>query len=677
MILALTLAGLPVSLPCAAQRDDEDRAVLSGHIWFDHIRKPVSLTQEQGHELARRVFTALQTSRMRRDFVPEGIVDYAPRLVFLSWRSRDGGLETRLGRGEGLAKAFRDVLRSVTKDRKHRPDKNLTAVKIDIVQQSFVVSTFNVDTSEIVFPSVTGLAFSETSGFAFLPEELVFNGFFQKQLLQPQLIAQRLAHREQWEDFGNWTRISSYRRPQCVYLFETQAFYADANRVDTLFNGHALRETVRATELLPAARGAGDFLCRAVETSGRITFPPMPWEVQTEELGPANDGTSAPPSDPPARPPDMPVPERIAAALALLQLHHTTTTPVFAEKAEALLDPLVRTLVLYDRGGQALCLQEANGSGLGVNALLAAVLATHAKTTGHDEYTEQIERIGRHLLLQMQPDGQFSATCILPSGAPRPEPALPAAAFRAVDALVRLYETTGNRSFVAGARRGTAFLIDRCIGPRIPIEKLPRDEWSVMALNRLYTYERHDTIVATVERLALAIMADQTLDSPLPDMVGSWREYPSAAAAARMSQALAAAGELLHDTGREKAARRIAETVHAYLLFQMQTRYGDIESFYLDRAQPFAGGFRNDCLGFAFSVGGQAEQILSLLAARRLFEALKLDDELPLSARQTETLDHARNMAMTFPRLLGRQTTSPTDGTDRPPLTVQPVPRVP
>jgi hypothetical protein len=642
--LGVAASGLFVPDTVAAATPPDPGVPGAAPFWFAEVRTPISLPGAAEAVLAERVHAAVRRGKADADAFAMLAYDTAPRVVFVSCSTGAETARVNCGGGAGLQAATLDAVRGLLE---RMPAARKAAwVKVDVVQQVLATPAFQVRDGTVPHPSLIGVAFTADPDFAFLPEQLIA-GFLvtPEQQLRVHLVADGLIAGKRWAELGRWNRLTTFPAPQHVCFFESQSVFTDGHGAVPVFRGHRLRESLDAAELIDMAVRAGEFLVRAWADAG-VFRPQVPnWEV-ADETG-------------------AELQNRSLAALALFSLHRVTRRDDFRDTAQAILRQVLGDLQSFTYDPQAACIVENASALLSTNAMTALALAQAAAATPRDpEAQNTLLRLGRYLLRQLQPDGDFIAERDHPRGNVQGTRTTVRVSALAIGALAALYEATAERQYLAAAQAGLGFVIRTQIEKQ-EMDQLPQDEWLVRAMNELFTYSRDRTCVTQCERLALGVLASLTDEPVFPDLLGSIANSPLTTPAAQRTRLLLAAAALLRDNDREQAADRLLSAVSLQLLFQAQAFVDEVAAMYLPDPQAALGAFRSDCMGYAFSLEAQAHQILSLTEAYPVLQAAP-GQRLVMAPKGAKAVQACLASSRRFPRVLPVGTPPPAAATANP-----------
>lgn len=628
--------------------------------WFADHNAPRELTARQMGRLAEHAFAALRSGKFPH--LDDSTLNApTPSIVFVSWARDRTPTRVAAGTGDNLVAAVEDATRRLQQIY-GASEGAVTAVKLDVVQYVRVDNTFASRQSSIPDPSLVGIAFTPVSGFAFIPEQLIGYGWASPQgQLATHRISLHFAETEQWTEVNKWGKVASFPAGQTVSLFESQSIYFDGNQHTTLFRGHRLRSDVNRDDIVQAASLLGDFLVRNCSDDGQVKVNLPHWEL----------------------PPDGEIPFRDQAAtvLGMARLARLLKRKDLAVCARRLGARLVRNLQPYGNDAQALCLVETRRTFLDANSWL--VLALLELRGGGDtrQLDRTLTRLGRFLLRQRQPDGQLVCERNHPSGRINTRISLSASSV-AIIALVRLYEASGQRTFLEAASAALASIIQAHIEGR-EMDRLPRDAGLLEAMDALYTFTRNESLVGHAQRLALAILTKQAIPSSIvaaretgdmdsaaartlillaersssrmiPDLLGSMDGNPSATLAAERTRSLLAAARLLRDAGKTAASASILADLKPTQMFQLAAQLDAPSTMYLEGSAAYIGSFRDHVLAYGLALRCQAVQLLGLLDAAEML-ARAPDGAFPSDSRVDEAIAKAQALVSHFPLVLGAQ----------------------
>lgn len=658
LVLALAI------LPCLGQ--DEPAPAVPAGPWFDEVARPIPLALPHGTALCRVAWAELRNGKSALAAASTG---GAMRAVFLSWSDGTKSANVVFGIGDGPVNGLRAALDKIPADR--FPGGQLRWVKVDVVQDTFMIPHVNrADEAEdeeaalaasgyfarenaLPLPSLVGIAFSPSSQIAILPDQLLGLGMTDpKNRLVADPYAAWLVDQGRKPDLRIWNLISVLSTPQRLCLFETQAWFTDNGRdCVPLYRGHRLYDDVSPGEIEAIIATTAQRLAEVINEKGRETAPFPEWiglpkgRIRTFDAA--------------------------LTALALAQAaHYAEDKPDILAAGDHLAQALVKRLKPMNDGSGSYCLVEQDENEedeaaanvqaswrrvrLGTNALCALALCALAEHGETARYDAPLGGLARFLLAQRQPGGVFVGQRRWPGGG-LTDVVDPTGSALAVCALQALHEKTKLPVFREAAVEGFEALLPSAA--KRPMEELSQDEWFLRAADRCFTYQWDDRYIQQAQRFALAAVAEQIREPVVPDSFGDVPSRPSATAASTRSGLIAVAARLVHDGGRQDAAREMMLEARPSLLAQLQGRMTAPEAMYLAEPTRYLGFFRDHVQGIGFDLQCQYAQLLSLCEVARTMKHLHLgslrDPQSAASKRIDELLLAARTKATTYPQFLG------------------------
>jgi hypothetical protein len=634
-------------------------------LWFPDLGTPLRLTETHGNALCRVAWNALRSGGVNGRLAAKG----EARAVFLSWSDGTETAQVVFGLGNGPVDALRAALDSIKPQ--DFPRDRLRWLKVDVVQDALTipylkrekdsigepketaVPGFYARECSLPAPSLLGVAFSHTSHFAFLPEELLSRNMLDsKNRLLTDSYAAKLGAQKRMEEMVRWTRISALHAPQKVSFFETQAWFYDGTACLPLYRGHRLYENPSRDELAGILVKGAQRLAGIVDDRGRLV-PPVP-----EWIG-GVDGKVRP----------------FDAALAILALarasQYVDDKEPTLQAADHLAAGMLRQLHPLGKDSKAACFIEEDYDQeqaswytvrLETNGLCTLALSTLAQQRPETKtrYDIPLAALAHYLLQERRPDGSFVAERLWPSRNVQREVDDTASAL-AVCALLSLYDKTQMPVFRQVALAGFDAVLPN-VEKKVP-EELARDEWFLRAANRCFTYTREERYAKQAERFVQAAADDQTRSPLFADFYGCVPSLPSATAAASRTGLIAVASRLMRDAtqdtatvSRHMAGIMLLAEVRPSLVAQLQGSMGPPEVMYLPKPPEYLGYFRDHVRAYGLDLQSQYAQILSLCELVETMDHLHVDElrfKKVAASRVIDTqLAERDKQAGTFPDVL-------------------------
>lgn len=597
-------------------------------VWFSSDTVPIQFRPGEFERVGAGLFAALRSGKLRGQLTTSAAADTRPRLVFLTWREAGEPAQTRIGTGLGVEEALAAAFKAAVTPRK--PGKGLCAVKLDLVQHVCTVNGFVVRDHSVPLPSLVGIGFAPFARFAFLPDQLMARGWIDTdRRLEVHRIANPMAYQDELTNVLLWSKVSSFQGPQIVHFFECQSVFRDGAASYPLYRGHRLFDRVDAAQVLASARRVGDFLARVCNADGQfqVLFPE--WEAGPAGITPLRD--------------------HAATVLALARLSRVTKDAEHLAATRRALGRLLSWQQPFGADGKASCIVEDDRIDLDTNALAVLALLELRGRGGSERVDTVLGRLGRYLLQQSQPGGDLICARNHPAGSIRAETSLTASSL-GVLALLGMYEETARSVFLEAATGAMRSLLARHVAGR-EMDRLPKDEWFMAALDKCFTFTRDSELRTVAERMSLGISATMTLEPDFPDLLGSFSSHRSATLASQKTRALLCAAKLLRDTGRDRASDELLASAALGLTFQLQAQVGPAAAIHMVKPDDYAGAFRDHVLAFGFALHCQHRQLLCLLQAYDQLSRLP-DGVFPERDRLVRAAVRSKSDLTRFPRCL-------------------------
>lgn len=640
LIVAVLAAVLAQGVSARAAENESDREgtqAPSHSTWFHEVSSPAVVASSTGAALCRWIRDSLRTSQSA-GALPEVPKDRADdSVVVVSWSDGAGHPAVRIGAGDGIAAAVADAVERHRRSEK-TPQTDDLRVRLDIVQDIWQHPGFRIRQTEVPAPGLGGLAFSPNSGLAFLPAELIaVDALGKDRTLRTDRIELLLARRSQWQKLGGWNIIANYIEPQPACFFECQSFFLHDSRVSYVFRGHRMLQPLKPAELKQRTAAGVEFILQTLRRDPR--------DLQVRELVRPDD---APPK------PELTLADWAGCALALGEYGNIEPDEVPASQVLALHKRLLEYAVEPPGISESMvCLAGDDGViRSGANALAALALLEK----GTEPELLQAARIGRYLAAQATPEQPFVLRRNADNGQATAKTSATESA-QVIVALLRLYEKTSEPRFREIGLSALDTLLKNHVKDR-DMDDLPRTPWILEALNLGYTYS-HDqrrSYRQSAERIALAVVADQSLKPSVPDELYSPRNSPSATQAAMSAHLLSTAADILRSARRTQSLAEIHAAMHGYLMFQLQAQMDAAAVFYLKNPKTYEGAFRDDSVVVRFRPVDLWVQLRALTAVRRELDRADAEfpdnQPLPLTSSQKKALLQAYRTITAFPRAL-------------------------
>ena len=532
-------------------------------IWFDDLRSPCGVSDEEGRALARYLAGQLIGGGAGVGF-PESLrAGTQPRLLLLSVSDGRHPAAIVLGGGRGMSEATARALR-----RARRLVKRPVWIKLDVVGSVEPLPAGALERPLQLDRSLYGLAFDRSRPVALLPEELTLHGLVDsRQRLRPDRLGAYLTRTRRLRGAA-WTGGGWPLGKMRAYRFAASSFFTDGREVIVLYRGHRRFRRLGPQLLLASAKMAGDYLRRSVGPEGKFTY------LYHSAAGE--------------------VPERYnlvrhaGGVYAMLELYELT-------RERALLAAAVRAMGYLCKSARpglsdpkrTACIVEDDWAKLGGNALAVIALLKYQQVTGDRGKLPLARRLGRWIQRCQDKTGRFAVqkqaytTGLVSDFVSVYYPG------EAMLAMVRLGKADPAGPWLDVAERAAKYFIE----VRDRRRPLP-DHWQLHALNELYQLRRKDAYRRQAMRMARAIVEAQDREGLYPDWRGSFYRPPRSAPTATRMEGLCAAYQLAIAAGWPEQARSLLPALRMGVAFILQTQVRPETAMYLARPQRALGGVR-------------------------------------------------------------------------------------
>ena len=572
---------------------------LSSRYWFDDLKAPLTLPDEDLESFARFVSDSVFKKEPFKSALPASIrKDRFPRLIFLSLSDGKRPAILLLASGRGLTKTLDRLIAEVEKIETTRSRFQPEWAKVDIVDEVRDLGEITVDKSlkRKVWPG-HGIAFGEATQMAFLPNEVVAYRLIDRSF-RPQL--NRVPPYRNFKNLNGLEMMPEEGASLNLYRFSTRSFFSDNKELVELYRGHRLFRDLSEAELMQSAVMAGEYLTRAVRENGMFDYLYLPKEDKT-----ANDYNMV---------------RHAGTVYSMMELYGETENEELFQAASRAMDYLLDHTRPCGKQGDLTCIVYGGYTKLGANALAAVAIAKTIEVTQDRELTPVVLKLGKWIQETQDDEGRFT---IHKKGYPNG----PIVEFtsryypgESILALMRIYELTKDESFLESAERAARYLI-RVRDQGKTEEDIDHDHWLLYGLNELYRYQPDAVYYDHVLKIVRAIIMKQHRDERLlKDWIGGYKKRPRSTPAATRNEGLSAAYQMVRDAGDTMTAELILEAMELGVAFQLQTQFRPEQAMYFKNPQRCLGGFHSSL--FEFGVRNDYVQH-SISAILGLYDALR------------------------------------------------------
>lgn len=579
-------------------------------VWFSNMVSEVKLQVSDF-----TIFEELVTSSFNSDqFNPNNlkIDDYAPRIIFISVSQVNISATVIHGTGYGLIAALEDAFLKVQQRFDLKANKYI--IKLDIVTKSRIHNNYSEDEKLDFVLGLEGVAFSDESDLAILPEQISHNYLWDsdRKMLKNRLYNYLEKNPPETLKLSNVLRNKKFD----IYIFSTESFLVEPKKLVPLYRGQLRFESFSRKELKESISLAGKYLINAIAPNGRFDY-----QYHVDANFSARDYNF---------------------------LRHAGTCFALAEYLEFSQDPkclpALKTALEYMKLFKApgledpttTCFIERGLVKVGGNGLAALALAKYIAISGDESDKELLREICNWILTQTKGDGNFKGhKQYYHNGKYSTETVLYYPG-EVIYGLVSAYSLLKEEKWLETANRIAHWMINiRDQG--IEMIDLEHDHWLLYGLNALYRFSPNQLYIEHSAKICHAIIYRQVLKSEYPDYFGAHNNYgyPSSTQTATRSEGLLAAYKLLRDFGNSsKFTQKVFESAKRCVAFQLKTQYNPINCMYIHDAKRALGGFRASIAEHDVRIDYVQHNLSSLISLYKIlseeYKELKEEEQIAL-----------------------------------------------
>lgn len=607
--------------------------------WFDHVKRPTSISHPQLCELAKNLFAGLKEGKNVKQLASLAPLDNSPRVIFITVGDDNWPGRSYYGTGLSFSQAFEtalDLLISnepvfaretiklaentigdIRKEGKVPPDEWLERVKnpnamtwlrLDIVQAAKPTFGFTVEHSRLALTSLVGFAFGPELGFAFTPDQITGRCLLSDSGHIAKLqICNIISETYNWPALKSWMQISAVDQGHRICLFETDSYYSDASTACRLYRGHQLEAKIKTPEqYLEMACACADKLSLSFRGDGIFT-PPVPTWVKS---GKENESLDA----------------LAEYSIAMSRLAKAASKPDYNRLALAALRQLLSAIKPLTDNTSAVVEDETlpqesmqvprKVALLRTNALACIALQELSRDTQNipEDIDARTESIVRYLVAQAASSGGFHIGRLLKDKQLLTVDTRDHFAQVEDDALAILALAKFNRKkhydkLAELIKKSMAELIEQRI-TKVPMDALSLSPWLVEAISFAERDDKEFTL--TLIKLGYAATAGINMEPLYPDYFGTQKRRPSCTLSAELTWLIANVSNALRAIDKPTLAAEQLTSAIPGVIFQTQAFIGTPESSILPSPKAYRGLFRDNLEAYGFELSGQVAQILAL-----------------------------------------------------------------
>ncbi|MEM9227092.1 MAG: hypothetical protein AAGA45_03905, partial [Verrucomicrobiota bacterium] len=497
--------------------------------------------------------SAESLSRITSTSSPESS-DTGRCVVRVRWPDGNGNVAEAQGRGASLQAALGGALSSL-------PGASPSWLRLEIVTGSSARTTRNID------PLRAGTWGVATDGqLSTWLDPLAINN-------------RRLIAR-----YGRFrtSRIARYERNADLagtesswnYLLSVESWLKLDGQWQRLHRGNRQTASLDTAVIEEAARGAADYLARAIGPNGRFVYDRRPW------LG----GSTS----------DYNILRHAGSTFSLYQAWQRFKDQRYLAAGDRAMDFLEQHIEPCPGQASLRCVVEDGEIKLGGNGLALVAISERIQATGDRKSLPLARQLAGWILAAQQDNGSYRPhKWSYPEGTADPfiSAYYPG---EAMLGLLMLYRLDPDKRWLDSAADLAEYLREGRDKSVSDLE-LPHDHWLLYGLAELYAWRPRAADLAHGERIARVILAAQNVQPAVQgdpeDWRGSFYRPPRSTPTATRAEALLGAWSLAEQSGKsEYFADYLTGLCHA-MAFTLQTRFTPEKALFPGDAAAFAGGF--------------------------------------------------------------------------------------
>ena len=657
--------------------------------WFDHVRMPVDMNQEELCALAAAVRNALKGKADAKQVGMLAPEDNRARVVFVTIGGDNWPGRTYFGAG----RSFRSALTSAAEillsnepvfasetikladatisdmqksgqqpppewlERKANPTQ-WNWLRLDVVQAAKPTFGFSVRHSRIALGCLVGFAFGPDLGFAFPPSQVMARSILDDTgHINTQQVGNLISEGYNWPALKMWMKLCAVDAGHRICLFETDTFYSDDMGSVRLYRGHLLPDALPTPEIcMDAASRCADRIGSRLTAKG-VFPPPLPeWLSSYREKNMTKSEKKKRAKEEKALGVrgDESLEVKAELAIALARLARATGKPAYNVTAIRLLTPILAA-VKRSRDGRCAVVEdeELPESSLQLPEKVT-LLSTNALTClallelrqNGEKATEQqdalIAALATHLANQLESGCDFAYGRYWKT------------ARNALDENGELFANVEESSLALLALNKAAEVLEKpelkktealnmlmelkLVKPQL--ENVNTSPWFAEALASSDRTDKAYTL--SLRKLGFAVSTATDTTPLYPDYYGSVKRRPSCTTAAERSWLLAVLSQKLRSMDKPMLAQEQLQEALPVLMFQMQAAIDVPSSSLLPSPAAYLSYFRDNLENYCFTMPGQVAQLLSLVAVSQELKASpsvnasKFLPQLMASRRETD-----------------------------------------
>lgn len=528
----------------------------------------------------RAIFDSLTTRKLQPLTLPNEWISRSPNpiinqhIIYLAIANNSERATVIIGKGieikDALVSAIEKWLEvsDATFEVKH--------VKVDLLTEAEEVRGFDLSEPKIVFNTgLEGLAFDADFNLSFSPQEIEAYGIVKDAQLKS---TKRMASALQHQINGGDLATVQTRQLTTLYKFTTESYYVNDEDTIELVRGHRIFRGTSRKEIKEAIKlSKHNYFRKVINKRGKQVYSYLPQTNLKEKR--------------------YNILRHAGTIYSILETIELFGGPNLLDKCKLSLDFLVSKMEKkVVNGEESLVLVERDIHKLGGNGLAIVALAKYTSLTNDRQYLPVMQRLATWIKQTQGDNGDF---LIHKQSFVSEEIFTFRSDFytgEAILALVRLYELDKNESWLDVAEKATHFLVNEK-NKGVTLDTVKFDHWLLYGINNLSKYRPDESFLSHAMLMGESVMSKQFQEEEheaewvggFPPEIG---EFPKSVPVACRSEGLANIHALVKDKD-PNYAKRIEETIHRAVEFQMQMQLREEKVMYFENKSLCLGAFHN------------------------------------------------------------------------------------
>ncbi|MEA2012377.1 MAG: hypothetical protein U9O87_04735 [Verrucomicrobiota bacterium] len=593
------------------------------NIWFNSIEKNFVLSPQYSKKLIYYIYSKIAKNEKQIILSENLFSGSSPQIICLTYRSSASRLpEIFIGTGRGYKDAADSAIKNLKKKILNINDFDL---KIDFVISSKQQKKFEIRRNSIPDPSLYGVAFSQATGFTFLPQQLLCNNFIDKiGRLVPERISEYLyAKDKDIKVFGIWNKIATNSRNKEIFFFSTASYFIDSSgKIQKLLRGHPVYTQVSFKQIKTRMILAIRYMLKMLNENYSFQGGYIPSVDKYYE--------------------NINIYDQISAAYSLLEVYEFQKSKKIQKTTKKIISFLLEYLKEYKYIKKSSCIVEDSLVDINTNAKMLMLLIKYAQLTDSEAYKKQIIAMIRYFIQQQRSDGSFISQRFSETNEiiVRTRKELNG---ELVLCLLMLHKHTGNKMFLKRASLAT----DNILSRQINIEMNP---YIVEALHILFNKTDNKKYIERALNIGLTLTKKQNNSLPYLDGIGTFGDDMCTMSTAQNTRTCSKLLEIVNYYDLKDIIPDVKDALFLGLLYQFQNQHNDSTTIYFPNPKKIKFGFAHSIFNSDITLQTMTATISSFAQILKVMEKYKIKELIPTD-KTKKTLQEARQLFHSFSRL--------------------------